>query len=253
MTNYLVFQLYGPMAAWGDVAVGEARVSANRPGRSALIGLLAAALGIRREDEDMQVRLAADYLFAVRVVSSGSFLRDYHTVQVPSKAAMKGRPGRTRRDELALPRDDLGTILSFRYYRSDAHYHVAVEAATEDPHWSLAQLADALKVPQLPLYMGRKSCPLALPLQPRLVEAETLDQAFIGLKFVGPDELLEDVISRRTRKPSGSHANSVYWDDGMTTGVAARETFTRRDQPRTRRRWQFDERQERHGMLPDKE
>lgn len=253
MTDYLLFHLYGPMAAWGDVAVGEARVSANHPGRSALIGLLAASLGIRREDEAMQARLAADYLFAVRVLSSGSFLRDYHTAQVPSKAAMKGRPGRTRRDELALPGDELGTILSFRDYRSDAYYHVAVEAATEDPQWSLVQLADALKAPRLPLYLGRKSCPLALPLQPRLVGATTLEQAFISSKFVGPDALLEDVVSQRTRKPLGAHATSVYWDEGMTAGVTARETFTRRDQPRTRRRWQFDERQEQHGRLPDKE
>ena len=29
MNDYLVFQLYGPMAAWGEIAVGEMRHSVD--------------------------------------------------------------------------------------------------------------------------------------------------------------------------------------------------------------------------------
>ena len=36
---------------WGDVAVGEFRGSLDQPGASALIGLLGAAPGVRREDD----------------------------------------------------------------------------------------------------------------------------------------------------------------------------------------------------------
>ena len=32
--NYLVFRLYGPMASWGEIAVGENRHSARYPGKS---------------------------------------------------------------------------------------------------------------------------------------------------------------------------------------------------------------------------
>ncbi|WP_295540003.1 CRISPR-associated protein Cas5, partial [Thiolapillus sp.] len=51
MDDYLVFQLYAPLASWGGQAVGQERPSDDHPGRSALLGLLAAALGIRREEE----------------------------------------------------------------------------------------------------------------------------------------------------------------------------------------------------------
>ncbi len=51
MSQYLVFQLHGPMASWGVDAPGEVRHSHELPSRSALLGLLLAALGIRREEE----------------------------------------------------------------------------------------------------------------------------------------------------------------------------------------------------------
>ena len=37
---FLVFQLVAPLAAWGDVAVGQTRGSRDAPGESALVGLL---------------------------------------------------------------------------------------------------------------------------------------------------------------------------------------------------------------------
>jgi CRISPR system Cascade subunit CasD len=70
MRDYLLFRLYGPLAAWGDIAVGEYRPSFAHPGKSAIIGLLAAALGIRRDKEE-QKSLAESCSFAVRVDSMG--------------------------------------------------------------------------------------------------------------------------------------------------------------------------------------
>ncbi|HMR71125.1 MAG TPA: type I-E CRISPR-associated protein Cas5/CasD, partial [Rubrivivax sp.] len=115
--QFLVFQLVAPMAAWGDVAVGQYRGSRDAPGESALLGLLAAALGIRRDDEAAHAALRDGYAFAVGTVDPGSLLRDYHTAQVPSRGDLKGRPHRTRRDELAMPKHALNTILSARDYR----------------------------------------------------------------------------------------------------------------------------------------
>lgn len=253
MADYLMFQLYGPMASWGDVAVGEARVSANHPGRSALIGLLAAALGIRRDNEAAQGRLAAGYRFAVRIHAAGNLLRDYHTVQVPSRAALKKRPHFTRRDELTPPKDELGTILSLRDYRVDAYYQVAVDSASDPAPWPLTELKQALEQPRFPLYLGRKSCPVALPLQPQLVTAESLDAAFTAARFTDPTAFAAAMDAPVRGSGLANPTTSLYWDDGMASGVAARETFTRRDQPRTRRRWQFDERPEHHATLPGKE
>ena len=50
MPEYLVFQLYGPFMSWGDIAVGEMRPSAMMPAKSAILGLLAAAVGIKRPE-----------------------------------------------------------------------------------------------------------------------------------------------------------------------------------------------------------
>lgn len=253
MRDYLLFQLYGPMASWGDVAVGEARVTANHPGRSALIGLLASALGIRRDDEESQRRLANGYRFAVRVLSSGSFLRDYHTAQVAGRADLKRYLVYTRRDELAPPKDELNTILSSRDYRCDAYYQIAVEQVDEVAPHALTELAEALNHPRFPLYLGRKSCPPALPVQAQLLQADNLAQAFLEARFVDPDLLLDGIVRWRSGSSLSKTQSSLYWDDEMDAGVVARETFTRRDQPRSRKRWQFDERAEHHAILSTKE
>lgn len=238
MADYLLFRLYGPLASWGVIAVGQERGSDVQPSKSAILGLLAAALGIRRDEEQRLAALAAGYGFAVRVDAGGMLLRDYHTAQVPSASDMKKRPHRTRRDELLLPRHALNTVLSSREYRCDALYMVALWASPNAPY-SLAELAAALVKPQLPLYLGRKSCPLALPLQARIMTTETLAVAFSQVSF-SDDAFLTEL--KRDEKPA------IHWEEGIDEGgLAALMTVTRRDQPLSRRRWQFRERRERRG------
>ena len=50
MKDYLVFRLYGPLASWGQAAVGGDRPTGLQPTRSAILGLLGAALGIKRDN-----------------------------------------------------------------------------------------------------------------------------------------------------------------------------------------------------------
>lgn len=248
MTSYLVFQLYGPMAAWGDVAVGESRVTSTLPSRSALLGLLAAALGLKRTDESSLSKLSTSVRFGVLTLSSGNFLRDYHTVQVPPATALKRRPSRTRRDELSVPKDQLGTILSARDYRTDASYRVAVErmAAGE---FDLEALRNALLKPVFPLYLGRKACPPSLPLNPRIFEATDLLGAFQTALNHGRDDSRRQHDADFDLDRLNSPPYSLTWEDGMTSGIDPLKSGIRRDQPRTRRRWQFDERVEHQAML----
>ena len=173
----LVFQLQAPLAAWGEPAVGEYRGSADHPGESALLGLLAAALGVVRDDEPALQALQAGYRFAVGIQSTGTLLRDYHTAQVPGRSTLKGRPHATRADELAVPRHELNTILSTRDYRQGASCLVAVQARPDPPH-SLNELAGALRAPRFVLYLGRKACPLAAPMYPQVVTGESVLNAF---------------------------------------------------------------------------
>src|SRR3990172_11959484 len=149
--EFLVFQLQALLSSWGDTAVGEYRGSYEHPGESTLIGMLGAALGIRREDEAAHAALRQGYGFAVGVQSGGKLLRDYHTAQVPGRASLKGRPHATRKDELGVPKDDLNTILSTRDYRQEAASLIAVQPRTDAPY-PLEVLADALRKPRFVLY-----------------------------------------------------------------------------------------------------
>jgi CRISPR system Cascade subunit CasD len=233
MRDYLLFRLYGPLAAWGDIAVGEYRPSFAHPSKSAIIGLLAAALGIRRDEEDRQKSLAESCSFAVRVDSMGVLLRDYHTTQVPS--TKKGVVHYTRRSELAA--DDLNTILSSRDYRCDAAYTVAITVG-DGSLYTVQQLAAALLKPVFTLYLGRKSCPLAMPLQPQVINAATLREA---LESVPPVEELSSIVQKGDAM--------VFWEDDTASGLERQQVITRRDEPRSRKRWQFSERRENCGML----
>lgn len=231
MSEYLLFRLYGPLASWGETAVGEVRPTAAWPGRSAIIGLLAAAIGIRRDEEARQRELASTLGLALCVESSGELLRDYHTVQVPPEH--RGVVYRTRRDELGG--DAINTLLSQRDYRTDALYTVAVWRKWDESAVTLAQLAEALYRPHFALYLGRKACPPALPLAPHIVTATDLRGAFDQAQF--PDgPLLE-------RLPASSERIFV-WDESEAPGMEALHVRPRRDDPTSRRRWQFAERDE---------
>ena len=164
--DYLVFRLYGPMASWGEIAVGESRHTASYPSKSAIIGLLGAALGIKREHDEKQQPLDQGYSLAVDVVTLGHLLRDYHTTQVPDSAG-KFRY-HARRDELVLGKHRLGTILSSREYRSDALALVALRALDNAPY-TLGKIKEHLLQPKYHLYLGRTSCPLAAPLDPQII------------------------------------------------------------------------------------
>ncbi|HOP48601.1 MAG TPA: type I-E CRISPR-associated protein Cas5/CasD [Desulfobacteraceae bacterium] len=260
--EYLLFRLYGPLASWGEIAVGESRHTASYPGKSALLGLLAAALGIRRDEEDRQLALATGYHFAVKVISVGSLLRDYHTTQVPNSIGSSAY--HTRRDEIIIGRARLGTILSSREYRCDSLSLIAVRPLENAPY-TLEELCDALLKPKFHLYLGRKACPLAAPLKPVVRTAKGFRQALDEYPC-GP-LYISDRLVRVARKEAGtgvlSEAPSLanlsqddahtlstdrqqvryYWE-GDTYDLEPQQILTRHDQPLSRKRWQFTQRVE---------
>ena len=157
MTDYLVFHLYGPMASWGETAVGEFRPSSDHPSRSAILGLIAASLGVRREDAETLKSIAASYALAIAVESSGTLLRDYHTTAVPPSGKGKNRRHyATRKDELSGPRDGLSTILSSRDYRCDSKYLVCMWRRTEESPYTLSDIQAAPHVAPLCALPGKK-------------------------------------------------------------------------------------------------
>ena len=236
MADFLVFQLYGALASWGDIAVGEYRPSQGCPSKSAITGLLAAALGIERKDDAAHVKLAHHYGVAVCVRAEGEWLRDYHTAQVPGG----DKDYVTRRQELATDKLRLNTVLSQRDYRTDAFYQIAIWLIDNAAPYSLEALYYALRRPKFSLYLGRRSCPAGLPMYPRLILDVTLKQAFDDypldraepwLKQLGAPELLRYVWERRGLKTE---------EEGMSPIMR----YPRRDKVVSRKRWQFTDRAE---------
>jgi CRISPR system Cascade subunit CasD len=239
MTEVLIFRLFGPLASWGEIAVGEIRPSAIRPTRSALLGLLAAALGMERHAGDEAHQALSDEVrFAVRVDAPGKALVDYHTVNY----RFPERKERivTRRDEVAVPRRMLETAQSWRHYRCDAVVTVAVRVA-DGAATTLSALAGALRCPAFPLFLGRKSCPLALPAGPTIVEAADLRSAFERY-----DELLPARELRRLTQYQERVEITVDHDFGLAPGfeVSSTQSVDRRDQPLSRLRRRFVMRRE---------
>lgn len=236
--NYLIFQLQAPLSAWGETAVGEYRPSANYPSESALIGLLAAALGIDRSDEVQHQNLIAELSFAIGVQSAGRLLRDYQTAQVPGRVSLKNRPHRTRRDELNMPKEELNTILSTRDYRQDAACLVAVQTKT-DSVFSLVDLALAIQQPKFVLYLGRKTCPPSLPLWPQVIAAENALQAMESYR-VQLAETSGEMIAPLER---------LVWGLGINAGVQEDLQVVRKDRLLSRSHWQFGDRPEFVALL----
>jgi CRISPR system Cascade subunit CasD len=232
--EYLLFRLYGPMCSWGDIAVGEIRPSFVHPSKSAVLGLVAGALGIRRDEDDKHCRFAETLGFAVLVERAGAPLSDYHTAQVPSGDVRYC----TRRDELSGDRHDLNTILSTRYYRVDGLYTVILWERMQS-EWSLDVIAEALVEPVFAPYLGRKSCPVALPFEPQVVEAVSLTEALGKVRFLDCQQLGIKPLEQRM----------LFWDEFCQAGIEHEHIFERRDMPLSRVRWQFDVRKERHAAL----
>lgn len=236
--NYLVFQLQAPLTAWGETAVGEYRPSANYPSESALVGLLAAALGIDRSDETQHQKLRTELCFAIGVQSAGRLLRDYQTAQVPGRVSLKNRLHRTRRDELNMPKEELNTILSTRDYRQHAACLVAVQTKT-DSEFSLVDLTEAIQQPKFVLYLGRKTCPPSLPLWPQVVAADNALQAF-------------EVYRAKLAKQSGEAVaplERLVWGEGIKAGAQEDLQVVRKDRLLSRKHWQFGDRSEFVALL----
>lgn len=149
MQNYLILKLEGPLQAWGRESFEGLRPSDLYPGRSALLGLLGACLGIDRQDQNRQAGLAQSIKCAVRVDQQGQKLTDYHTVK------------NARVEYRGLKSHD--TIQTWREYWQDAKYTIAIWN-TENAAVRLETIETALKAPIFTPVLGRRSCALTRPL-----------------------------------------------------------------------------------------
>ena len=151
----LLLQLIGPLQSWGTTSRFDQRDTGIEPSKSGVVGLLAAALGIDREnwiDLEPLTRLS----MGVRHDRPGVPKRDYQTAQnIISADGKKTHP----------------TAVTTRDYLADAAFLVGLESADRK---LLKDIYAALENPLWPLSLGRKSY---VPSEPVWIKTGLVDLA----------------------------------------------------------------------------
>jgi len=127
----LLLRLAGPLQSWGGSSRFTRRLTDAAPTKSGVVGLLAAARGLRRSDpleELLSLR------FGVRIDQPGRIEEDLQTARSVDGCH-------------AYP-------LTHRFYLTDAVFLAGVEG----PCSLISTLNDAIRCPVFPLYLGRRSC-----------------------------------------------------------------------------------------------
>ncbi len=114
----LLIRLAGPMQSWGTTSRFTQRDTRNEPSKSGVIGLLAAALGIPREDW-VQLEPLTRLAMAVRHDRPGIPKRDYQTAACAASDAIIRADGGLAKD---------GGVVSDRHYLADAILLVSLES-----------------------------------------------------------------------------------------------------------------------------
>jgi CRISPR system Cascade subunit CasD len=131
------------MQSWGTTSRFDQRDTGKEPSKSGVIGLLAAALGIDREnwtDLEPLTRLS----MAVRHDRPGVPKRDYQTAGCASSDTIIKADGTQSKDG----------VVSQRFYLADAAFLVGLEG---EDRFLLERVHAALRDPVWPLSLGRKS------------------------------------------------------------------------------------------------
>jgi CRISPR system Cascade subunit CasD len=155
----LLLRLIGPMQSWGTTSRFDQRDTGKEPSKSGVIGLLAAALGIDRENWT-ELEPLTRLSMGVRHDRPGVPKRDYQTAQHIISA-----------DSSKIHE----TAVTTRDYLADAAFLVGLES---EERTLLEQIHAALRDPVWPLALGRKSY---VPSEPIWVENGLLDAPLLDV------------------------------------------------------------------------
>ncbi|MGB5444174.1 MAG: type I-E CRISPR-associated protein Cas5/CasD [Psychromonas sp.] len=160
------------MSAYGLQTFDVHRRINHFPTRSAIMGLLAAAMGITRERYSELYDLSRQLKIAVQVNKCGEKMVDYHTVQ-----NFRSPQGKIQK----------GTKPTYREYWCDSEHTFAI---TGDG--SLIETLQAkVKMPEFGLFQGRKSCPLTRPLFEAIIDNDNPANALKS--YGGEGQIFSDI------------------------------------------------------------
>jgi len=149
MEQILLLRLEGPMQSWGTHSKWGNRDSALFPTKSGIIGLLACAQGLERQNPEIS-RLNDAVKVFVRADRPGTLAVDYQTVT----GVLPTADGKNRGNK-----GEVTTIITPRQFLQDASFLVAVSGSAD----VLEKCKNALEHPVWTIYLGRKSFVPSVP------------------------------------------------------------------------------------------
>ncbi len=190
----VLLRLEGPLQAWGTRSRFPERDTEREPSKSGVLGVVAAALGMPRDDDARLAALAMARM-GVRVDREGGTLVDYHTAGAGRFAGVEHRVHGT---------DD--PVITRRAYLTDASFLVAL--GFEDEALA-AEVDHALGSPRWPIFLGRRACPPSLPVRAGLVsmDPEVALRAALWPSHARPNENVRLVLecARDEGEPRQDH------------------------------------------------
>lgn len=174
----LLLRIAAPMQAWGDESKYDIRATGKEPTKSGVIGMLAAAMGYRRDSDEVK-EMACRIRMGVREDQPGVIIRDFHTARAPKYS----KKGVIKYNTDGAPVMEDNSYITQRYYLCDACFLVCLEC--EDDAY-LQSITEALKAPAFSLFLGRRSCPPSLPIVLG-VEDTDLETALNKTEWIAPD------------------------------------------------------------------
>lgn len=228
--KHLIFQIAAPIMSWGNELARTERTSDSYPRKSAVLGMVGAALGKPRSDP-WHVETQEALGFATVVLRPGVRMTDYHTVLTPQGPKKYD----TRKAEVEA--SDY-TVQTMREYLCDAYFLVGFWQMPVGRGAELEAMARALQEPVWEIYAGRKSCPLSLPAAPLLGEFQSLEEAFLAYKGrlfapIRPEE--KDL--------------AVYWEAHPSTALKSTGIVVRHDGLANRAKRLYRMRSENQGTI----
>ncbi len=157
MPRHILLRLEAPLMAFGGETIDNLGIIRDFPALSMVTGLLANALGWRRENTAQHDRLQERLVMGARLERPGVRLQDNQNARLS-----KDDKGWTTWGKPEDRAGGAGTYESphrrFRDYHADLSMLVALRLEpTEEPP-TLDDLATALDHPARPLFLGRKPC-----------------------------------------------------------------------------------------------
>lgn len=153
--NTVFLRLEGPLQAWGGGSKFVIRDTDDVPSKSGVLGMICCAMGVRRAQARAALKRLNAMAMGLRIDRSGTRWHDYHTVG--AGYGIMSAKGKIKKTDST---GEYETLVSRRYYLCDASFLVALRGTPE----VVMEVATALEDPDWMPYLGRKSCPPAVPL-----------------------------------------------------------------------------------------